>query len=582
MPEFRFSPRPNRAAGIRWWNWGAAPFEAAAAEGRPVLLHIAAVWCAASHRMDETTFSDPAIIELLNDSFVSIRVDGDRLPHVQDRYIAGGWPTVAFLVPSGEVLWSATYVEPGEFRETAAGVLAAWSSRREELEAEIAKRRGAMEAARRQPISLGLVRREAADDVATALREAFDPRNGGFGDAPKFPQPEAIELLYALARHDPSYAAMADQTLDGMLAGELWDAAEGGFFRYALNADWTGPRREKLLDANAAMLEAYAAGAWLRARDDWAEVAVRTVAWVEAALVEPTTGLWGGSRFPGDDDPVDAGRPRNTTAPAADSTIYSAACARWIAALATAGARLDRPDWVDRAGVALDALLAGMRTPDGGLFHYLEPGERPRIPFLLTDTLQAARAALALAQATGRDSWLAEARSLAAHMERAFWAEDGAFWDRAPSDHDVGALRYRDRPFDLNAEAARLLLDLGNLTGERGWRARAERTLARLGPFAGRHGVAAAGFALAIEEFFDAPPRAFVISPAPHSASDAAGLRRAVFALRIPGLRVWTVTPGHTVGPQRFAADGAPAAWLMTHDGCAGPFTAAEITAHAP
>lgn len=580
MPEFRFSPRPNRAAGIRWWNWGAAPFEAAAAEGRPVLLHISAVWCAASHRMDETTFSDPAVIELLNESFVPVRVDGDRLPHVQDQYIAGGWPTVAFLAPTGEVLWSGTFIEPDPFRETATGVLTAWTSRREELEAEIAKRRRALDAARRQTISLGLVRREAADDVATALRDGFDPRNGGFGDAPKFPQPEAIELLYALSRGDPTYAAMADQTLDGMLAGELWDAVEGAFFRYALNADWTAPRREKLLDANAAMLEAYATGAWLRARDDWADVAGRIVHWVDASLADARTGLWGGSRFADDDyDSADADRRRTLAVPATDSTIYTAACARWIAALALTGARLDRPDWVDRAGVALDALLAAMRTPDGGLFHYREPGEPPRIPFLLMDTLQAARAALALAQATGRDRWLREARDLAAHMERAFWAEDGAFWDRAPSDHDVGALRYRDRPFDLNAEAARLLLDLGYLTGERGWRARAERTLARLGPFAGRHGVAAAGFALALEEFFDAPPRAFIVSADPDAGNDAAGLRRAAFDLRMPGLRVWTVPPGHTVGPQRFAGDGTPAAWLMTHNGCAGPFTAAEMTA---
>src|SRR5690606_40783264 len=97
MPaNLRFAPRPNRANEIGWRPWGRAAFEEAARADRPVLLNLTAVWCHWCHVMDETTYSDPALIELINAELVPVRVDADLYPHVQDRYIAGGWPTNAF------------------------------------------------------------------------------------------------------------------------------------------------------------------------------------------------------------------------------------------------------------------------------------------------------------------------------------------------------------------------------------------------------------------------------------------------------------------------------------------------------
>src|SRR5690606_9732742 len=102
-----------------------------------VLLHLTAQWCHWCHLMDETTYSDPAVIQMLNDELVPIRVDGDRYPHVQERYITSGWPTTAFLTPGGEVLWSGTYVETERLTQDAQGVLRAWRERRSEFEAEV-------------------------------------------------------------------------------------------------------------------------------------------------------------------------------------------------------------------------------------------------------------------------------------------------------------------------------------------------------------------------------------------------------------------------------------------------------------
>jgi uncharacterized protein YyaL (SSP411 family) len=134
---FRFSPRPNRAAEIRWRDWGVDAFAEAGTQDKPILLCLTAVWCHWCHQMDETTYSDPALIQLLNEHFIPIRVDADQYPHVQERYITAGWPTNAFLTPTGEVLWSGTYIEAQQFAAVAEGVRSAWSERRTEFAVEI-------------------------------------------------------------------------------------------------------------------------------------------------------------------------------------------------------------------------------------------------------------------------------------------------------------------------------------------------------------------------------------------------------------------------------------------------------------
>lgn len=586
-------PDNGRQAGIRWRAWGTPAFTEARELDRPVLLHLTAGWCHWCRLMDETTWADGDVVAAMNEEFLPVRVDADRHPHVQDRYIAGGWPTNAFLTPDGEVLWAGTFLDAQQFRTVAASVAQAWQDRRAELDKEIGRRRQALESARRRPSNGGLVRREAADDVIAATLDSFDPRNGGFGDAPKFPRPEAIELLYTLAEEDPTTAALADQCLDGMLAGELWDAADGGFFRYATAADWTEPRREKLLDANAGMLDAYALGAWLRERGDWREIAGRTVDWVERRL-GLDNGLWAGSQTA--DEAWFAAAPgerAGMTPPPADGTVYTDATARWIAALARAGARLDEPAWVQRAEAALATAAATLMTADGAPAHFLEPEGEPALDFLAADTLELARAAMAVGSASGNTEWWALARDLVRRLESQFWSDDGGFFDRLPSAHDVGALRYRDRPFELNARAALLLLDMARIDGQRGCRARAEGILARLGAVAGRHGPDGAVFALATASFFQPPPAVIVAVPATGERSRshagqagfeaaAAALRSAALSLRVPQLRVWTVRDGHSAGPQRFTAcDGRPAAWLWTVQGCTGPFVEADALAAA-
>ena len=122
--DFRFSPRPNRAAEIRWRPWGEPAFAEARRLGRPVLLSLSAVWCHWCHVMDETSYSDPRVIAAVNEHFVPVRVDNDRHPDVNRRYNMGGWPTTAFLAPSGDVLTGGTYLPPDQMLESLARVKA--------------------------------------------------------------------------------------------------------------------------------------------------------------------------------------------------------------------------------------------------------------------------------------------------------------------------------------------------------------------------------------------------------------------------------------------------------------------------
>jgi uncharacterized protein len=500
---FRFSKIPNDAHRILWQPWGRAAFDEAAVSDRPILLNLGASWCRACWEMDETTFSDPNVIEVLNRGVVAVRVDGDRLPHVQDRYIAGGWPTNALLAPTGEVFWSDTLVSPNELLRVVRGVVEAWRGRRGELEAEIQRRRRAMEAARSHRPTVALVRREAADDVLTGAQDLFDARNGGWGETPKFIHAEAIELLFTQAERlgNPDWVAMAERTLDGMLAGEIEDLVDGGFFHYTLDADWTRPQVEKLLHVNARTLAAFAFAASRVGREDWRGAAERTVDWVEGRLSRD--GLWAGSQYADAEYfRADADRRAAMISPPVEDTVYAASSAAWVAALADAGRWLDRRDWIERASAGLDTLLETMAAPGDTLVHYRAPGGVP-VEGLLIDLLHTARAALAVAVAVDRPDALDHARRLVHTMEETLWDDAGGFADHRQTADSLGALRFRDRPFEENALAARLLLQLFRRTRERSYRAMAERILAVLSPLAGRYAVEGATFAIAVEEFFE-------------------------------------------------------------------------------
>src|SRR5437868_12615880 len=183
--EFHFSPRPNRAAEVNWHTWSKDAFDEARTTGKPILLSISAVWCHWCHVMDETTYSHPSVIDLINREYVPVRVDNDVRPDINQRYNMGGWPTTAFLTASGDILTGATYLPPDQM----AGALVRIADYYRESQAEIASR--VLEARKRAASgvarSAGELDPGLVDLILDAVTSAYDADYGGFGGSPKFP-----------------------------------------------------------------------------------------------------------------------------------------------------------------------------------------------------------------------------------------------------------------------------------------------------------------------------------------------------------------------------------------------------------
>ena len=148
--SFRFSPRPNRAHEIAWRPWGPDAFQQAQDSERPVLLSVSAVWCHWCHVMDETTYSDPAVIQLINENYVPVRIDRDLRPDIDARYNMGGWPTAAFLTPEGDLLSGCTYAPPQEFATLLQQLMEAYRQDK----ASISHRAALLQASARAPTPL--------------------------------------------------------------------------------------------------------------------------------------------------------------------------------------------------------------------------------------------------------------------------------------------------------------------------------------------------------------------------------------------------------------------------------------------
>src|SRR5207248_2103590 len=194
--KFHFSPCPTRANEIAWQEWSSGAFEKAQREDKPVLLDISAVWCHWCHVMDETSYSDPEIISLINDRFVALRVDNDQRPDVNARYNMGGWPTPAFLTPEGEVMAGMTYIPPEQMHDVLNQVSTYYKDNKETIQrkiSEIAENRARNEAS--EEAAGDALSDQVLRDALHSAADAYDPVYGGFGNEPKFPHTDAIDLL---------------------------------------------------------------------------------------------------------------------------------------------------------------------------------------------------------------------------------------------------------------------------------------------------------------------------------------------------------------------------------------------------
>ena len=497
--EFHFSPRPNRASEVNWHAWSPGAFEEARATGRPILLSISAVWCHWCHVMDETTYSHPSVIDIINREFVPVRVDNDVRPDINQRYNMGGWPTTAFLTASGDILTGGTYLPPDQMADALMRIADYYRGSQPEIASRVldARKRAASGVARSAgELELGLV-----DVILDSVRSAYDPEYGGFGNAPKFPQTDAILLLLeqSVVRSDDELRRMAVHTLERMTGGGTYDQVEGGFFRYSTTQDWSVPHFEKMLEDHAGLISALALAGMSEALD-------KTTSYLDRVLRDSKTGLYAGSQ---DADEhyysMDAEERAQSQAPYVDRRVYTS----WNAALAVAYLQASSPlagkysakpgDGAagrrDLAKKLLDSLFKRAYRRGEGMTHAEGAGGQ------LGDQVWSLWAAVRASQQGLGDQWTAIAADLAAHIEERYGdSQLGGYFDRAGGD-ELGRLGERIKPLAENSVAAMGLIELDIATADPSspYRERARRALESVAALPRQYGLMAAVFARALD-----------------------------------------------------------------------------------
>lgn len=481
--DFRFSPRPNKAADIQWREWSDAAFQEAAAAGKPVLLSISAVWCHWCHVMDETSYSDDENIRAINEGFVPIRVDNDRRPDINARYNQGGWPTTAFLTPEGEILAGTTYLPPDRLKGVLDQVREYYTGNREEVEQKVQQIRARREVAARREGSLQPPTAALVTDIVTNIRDAYDETYGGLGNEPKFPHPEAFNLLldqYVLT-NDLPLLLMVTNTLDQMRSRGIWDKVEGGFFRYSTTKDWEIPHFEKMLEGEAGLLGNYLYAFRVTGDASYQRVAKELMAYLNRTLFDYDDGFFYGTQ---DADEhyfsLDASERAKLQAPFVDRTLYVNWNGLMAAKYLEAAWTLNDVQTLTQAQRVLNFLWAHCREDEaagGGMYHYHEAGT-PKITGLLTDQVCVALAELGAYDATGDRTHLQRAQHLAGVIEAGYHdTTGGGFYDLRGERDALGNLQFRTKNIEENGDAAHLFLRLHAATGNDHYRELADSAL---------------------------------------------------------------------------------------------------------
>jgi uncharacterized protein len=602
---------------VDWYAWGDEALARAREEDKPILLSVGYAACHWCHVMAHESFEDPDTAALMNERFVNVKVDREERPDVDGIYMDavaamtghGGWPLTVFLTPTGEPFLGGTYFPPEprhglpSFREVLIAVSDLYRERRDDV-------------ARRSETMLGALRQAASASPSAAplieslvfqavrrLGELHDPEWGGFGGAPKFPPASALELLLRRGESD-----LATSTLDGMAAGGMYDLVGGGFHRYSVDERWLVPHFEKMLYDNALLVPAYLHGWLVTGTERYREVVEETVAYMIRELrleaggfassqdadtegVEGLTYTWA----PGEGAPEELFEPfedgrfvlRGELDTATRERLLSIrekrsqpgrddkAIASWnglaLAALAEAGRRFGREEWIDEARELGEFLLGPLSDERGRLWRSLRAG-RPSVAGFLDDYANVAHGLYELHVATGELRWLEEARRLALLALELFADEEHGGFYLAPAEGEQLVARKKDlidHPIPSgNSMLAYVLLRLARIYGDDELERRAVGVLRLLGESLGRAPTELA-WALNALDLYLATPREIAVVGPPESEVARAALEpyepNAVVA--------FGPAEGVPLLEGKDYVDGKPAVYLCERFACRRPVT---------
>ncbi len=285
---------------IHWHEWGPEVFARAAREDKPILLDIGAVWCHWCHVMDRESYESPEVAALINEHFIAMKVDRDERPDVDSRYQAavsaisgqGGWPLTAFLTPDGRPFFGGTYFPPDDrygragFKSVLSGVVRAFRERQKDVEESAASVVRAMTQAETFAGRAGKISPQIVEQIMASAVQTFDPVNGGFGSAPKFPHASAVDLIldFYARSGDAQLENVVSKTLNSMAQGGVYDHIGGGFHRYSVDEHWGVPHFEKMAYDNSELLKNYVRAFQVTRNPYFAEVARDIIRWMDAWL----------------------------------------------------------------------------------------------------------------------------------------------------------------------------------------------------------------------------------------------------------------------------------------------------------
>jgi uncharacterized protein YyaL (SSP411 family) len=615
---------------VDWYAWGDEAFARAQAQDRPILLSVGYAACHWCHVMEHESFEDEGTAHLMNENFVCVKVDREERPDVDGLYMdavvgmtgQGGWPMTVFLTPDGRPFFGGTYFPPEprysmpSFRDVLRAVVEAYRSRRDDLEHQADSLVDAIKSASEQPPSTEPLTTELLSRAVSALRQQFDPVEGGFGAAPKFPPASTLEFLLRTGREDA--LEMVGLTLDRMAAGGMYDVVGGGFHRYSVDARWLVPHFEKMLYDNALLARAYLHG-WLVTGDErYRQIAGETLDYVLRDLGLPEGGLasaqdadtdgvegltytWTAEELRevlGEDhpewlQPFEHGRSviRADVPEEAKARLLAAralrpqplrddkALAGWnglaLAALAESGLRLGRSDHLQAAVRVAEFLLGPLSDGSGRLLRTYRGGDA-RIPAYLEDYANVADGLLELHWATGDLRWLEEARRLADLAVELFGdPENGGFYvDSADGDGLVARRKeFDDHPTPSgNSMLAYVLLRLARIYADDELERQAVGVFRLARQLVERAPGAVGHLLCGLHLHFSTPQEIAVVG-------ESEELRHAALEGFRPGA-VFAFAPAPTDAVPLLAGrglvEGAPAAYVCERFACRAPVTTAK------
>jgi uncharacterized protein len=449
---------------VDWYPWGEEALERARAEDKPILLSIGYAACHWCHVMEHESFEDDETARLMNELFVNVKVDREERPDVDALYMEavvaltgqGGWPMTVFLTPEGVPFFGGTYYPPEprhgmpSFRDVLETISGLYRERRGAVDGSASQLKEALEQASRLSPSTEPLTEQLLGDASVALRRQFDPQWGGFGGAPKFPPASTLEFLLRMhLRGDEQALPMVVTTLDAMAAGGMHDLVGGGFHRYSVDRTWLVPHFEKMLYDNALLASAYLHAWVVTGKERYRTVVERTLDYVLRELslpdggfasaqdadtegVEGLTFTWTAEEGVPEEllHPFEEGRSiirgdldeelrrrlfeqrEQRSKPLRDDKAIASWNGLLLAALAEAGRRLERRDWLD-AATRLGEFLLGPLSDDQGRLYRTFRGGRAKNTGFLEDYADVANGLYELHVATGELRWLEEANRLA-------------------------------------------------------------------------------------------------------------------------------------------------------------------------